>query len=282
MIFYTIQLLSILLPLAAYSEIKIAYTKPTGDYWQIWVYDMDSKQSIQITKSRGDKSCPYWSRDGARLIYKTSNGELYMINLDGTAERQIAKKIEYIADPAWVDENIIIITRYRTDIKDDSDIWQVDLTTEKVKVLVSGPGLQYHPSLNREGTKLVYISGEKPNDHQVCIKDLGSGKSSRVTHGQGYNAFPKYSPDGMKIVFVSNKTGDYELWLMDNDGKNQVQLTHNEGLDTYPVWSSDGRSIIYNTFREGKFQIWRISVDGADQCPVITEDADCRDPAITE
>ena len=60
---------------------------------------------------------------------------------------------------------------------------------------------------------------------------------------------------GSKIFFVSNRTGNKEIWAMDYDGSNQRQLTHNRGISIMPGISPDGTLLAYTSFRTGRPQI---------------------------
>ena len=55
-----------------------------------------------------------------------------------------------------------------------------------------------------------------------------------------------------KIVFVSNRDGNDELYMMDYDGHNQTRLTFNNIKDYMPAWSADGLKIAYTAYRQGK------------------------------
>lgn len=54
-----------------------------------------------------------------------------------------------------------------------------------------------------------------------------------------------------KIVFVSDRAGNKEIFLMDYDGKRQSQLTFNNTIDILPSWSSDNEKILYTSYRKG-------------------------------
>lgn len=54
-----------------------------------------------------------------------------------------------------------------------------------------------------------------------------------------------------KIVFVSNRDGNDELYMMDYDGANQTRLTFNKWRDYMPAWSPDQRAIVYTSYRAG-------------------------------
>ena len=63
--------------------------------------------------------------------------------------------------------------------------------------------------------------------------------------------FPVWSPDGRRLVFVSNRDGDDELFLMNANGSGLRQLTRNRAVDTTPAWSPDGRSLVFASNRAG-------------------------------
>jgi len=81
-------------------------------------------------------------------------------------------------------------------------------------------------------------------------------RSTRADHSQ------QFSPDGTKIVFASERTGNYEIWLSDADGKNQRQLTDSQGSAGSPRFSPDGKHIAYDTQIAGGSDIYVVSVNG--------------------
>ncbi len=103
-------------------------------------------------------------------------------------------------------------------------------------------------------SKGTWISIDVSPDGQTIVFDLlgdlytlpiAGGKATRLTQGIAHDMQPRFSPDGKRIVFVSDKSGDDNLWIVSVDGRDTVELT--TGIDvTYlsPDWSPDGQYIV--------------------------------------
>jgi len=73
------------------------------------------------------------------------------------------------------------------------------------------------------------------------------------------NESPAWSPDGSKIVFASNASGDQGVWRINADGTGLVRLTNSAEADSSPAWSRDGTYIYF--IRSG--DIWMMLPDGS-------------------
>lgn len=74
---------------------------------------------------------------------------------------------------------------------------------------------------------------------------------------------PQFSPNGGRIVFVSARSGNDEIWVCDREGRNPVQLTSFAGPSAgSPRWSPDGRWIAFDCPKAGNWDIFVISADG--------------------
>jgi uncharacterized protein YjdB len=77
------------------------------------------------------------------------------------------------------------------------------------------------------------------------------------------NIQPSLSPDRTRIVFSSNRSGTYDLHLMDADGRNVRRLTTDPGAEGDPVWTPDGSRIVYtSTPKEGQPQLYALKLEG--------------------
>jgi Tol biopolymer transport system component len=84
-------------------------------------------------------------------------------------------------------------------------------------------------------------------DHNIWImRSNGTGEKQLTSGGNNYT--PSWSPDGRRILFVSQQSGNNKVYIMDYDGKNTKQLTEGEGHDLFPKFSKDGKSIVFERF----------------------------------
>jgi len=103
-------------------------------------------------------------------------------------------------------------------------------------------------------SKGTWISLDVSPDGQRIVFDLlgdlytlpiAGGKATRITAGLAHDMQPRWSPDGKRIVFVSDRSGDDNLWIADADGKDTLQLTR--GVDNSylsPDWTPDGQYVV--------------------------------------
>jgi Tol biopolymer transport system component len=78
-----------------------------------------------------------------------------------------------------------------------------------------------------------------------------------------YNARASWSPDGRKIVFESNRHGDYEIYTMSPNGSDVTRLTYEAGRDLMPLWSNNGKEIAFSSERNGVQDIYKMNADGS-------------------
>ncbi len=80
---------------------------------------------------------------------------------------------------------------------------------------------------------------------------IGGGKATRITAGPGYDSQPRYSPDGQRVVFVSDRSGSENLYAVRPDGQDLRWLTTGKG-QTFrsPAWTPDGQYIIAASYSD--------------------------------
>ena len=78
------------------------------------------------------------------------------------------------------------------------------------------------------------------------------------------NSYPSPSPGGERVLFQSNRTGRWEIYVMDADGSNMVQLADRPGDNVTPVWSPDGARIAFAASPGGNSDIYVMDAVGSE------------------
>jgi TolB protein len=82
-----------------------------------------------------------------------------------------------------------------------------------------------------------------------------------------------------QIAFVSDRDGNYEIYVMKADGTCQTRLTNDPEDDKYPLWSPDGSKIAFSSDRDGNREIYVMNADGTGQTNLTNDPAWDSQPA---
>ena len=111
----------------------------------------------------------------------------------------------------------------------------------------------------------------------IYLLPMAGGQAERLTQGKAMNIQPRFSPDGQRIAFTSDRAGGDNIWVMDRQGENLRQITDESfRLLNNPVWTPDGDYIIarkHFTSRRslGAGEMWMYHVGGGRQGIQLTE-----------
>ncbi|MFN8445512.1 MAG: hypothetical protein U0175_32275 [Caldilineaceae bacterium] len=125
--------------------------------------------------------------------------------------------------------------------------------------------------------RIAYAEHDDKGGFQIAVRNT-DGKAQVITSLQGASYDAAWSPKGDQIAFVSNESGDEEIYVISPDGQNLRRLTNSLRFDKHPTWSPDGSLIVFYSTRTGKNQLWIMNADGSNQRPLKESDASEFDP----
>ena len=105
---------------------------------------------------------------------------------------------------------------------------------------------------------------------ELCLLLLCVGVQSQRPPPIDHGASPAVSPDGASIAFVSNRTGQAQVFVIDADGQHERQVTHAAASVGGVQWSADGRHLRYSAFADGATRIVVVDPDGSHQADFLT------------
>lgn len=126
------------------------------------------------------------------------------------------------------------------------------------QVSFSQEGADFDPDVSRDGKHLVFASTQHRTSADIFIKNTESRVVTQLTNDPGNSVMPRISPDGTRIAFASNRSGNWNIYVMPITGGKAVQITTGSADDLHPSWSPDGTQIAFCRLGEvsGQWEMW--------------------------
>jgi len=188
--------------------------------------DRHMKNVAQLTFD-GDNGEAYFSRDDLRLIYQSNRGgqacdKIWVMNVDGSDKHRVSPGHGAHTCSFFFPDNKKIVFASTSHLPGDC------------------------PPRPKRPQGVHFIWPLFPYDIFVAHAD-GSGMK-RLTDNPKYDAEPIVSSDGTKIVFGSQREGDFDIYSMNADGSHVRRLTDTVGYDGGPWFSPDGKMIVWRAW----------------------------------
>jgi Tol biopolymer transport system component len=212
---------------------QIAYSN-NGDLFTI---NYDGTNMRQITNSSIDYWDPALSPDGLKIACIASTG-INIIDLNGSAT--IISTSSLAGSFNWSpDSKELIYSKYSTN---SSQIYKYNLTENKEYQLTNSPEYENTVSWNAQKNQIIFTSSSLTNGTDLVIMNPDGSQQKTIIHKK-YIGSPYWSPDGTKIVFLTENS---DLAIINLDGSNYHIINEISGVYISPVWSPDGKYILYS------------------------------------
>jgi Tol biopolymer transport system component len=112
--------------------------------------------------------------------------------------------------------------------------------------LANSPASAAFPGTNG---KIAY-AGYAGFNLDIYVMNPDGSQKTRLTNNTSVEVEPKWSPDGTKLLFITDRDGGLtEIYVMDSDGNNQKRITNKADHEASPSWSPDGTKIIFTSLK---------------------------------
>jgi Tol biopolymer transport system component len=206
---------------------------------------------------------PRVSPDGHKLAFvryrSHGSGEIFVADLRGGPETQITFDNRTISGLAWTLDsgNLVFASNRRSGYQ----LWTVP-ARGGAPVHLPADSTVEDVAISPVGDFMAFVSvAENWNIWRTGITPSGLSVLQRFISSSGRNHTPRYSPDGRRIAFVSDRSGSWQVWMCDADGQNLKQLTHFNspwvgGLN----WSPDSRELVLDSRPHGHSGIFVLTL----------------------
>ena len=261
---------------------RIVYTSLRDG--NIEIYLMGSSGSARLTNNSARDMEPVLSPDGQKIAFysdRDGTGNLWLMNADGTNPVKLTDHHGAIHAAFSPDGSKIVFSSFEVD-------YQAGLperTTDLWIMNADGTNPQRLTFFDRSlgGSSWPRFSP----DGQRIVFGLGwtiatidaDGSNLQVLTTDGNNMMPDFSPDGGRIVFASDFNGGFmDVWVMQADGTSRQRLTFANSGAETPTFSPDGTRIVFGTSRNGNSDIYLINADGTNLVRLTADPAADMDP----
>ncbi|HEU0185747.1 MAG TPA: winged helix-turn-helix domain-containing protein [Blastocatellia bacterium] len=230
------------------------------------------------TGTLGDSNGVF-SPDGKTMAFvrygSSGDSDLYLASLAGAAPRRLTFDNARIMKLAWMPDGREILFLSNRSGGGFSSLWRIP-AAGGTPTLVESAGTDLTGfAISRRLNRLAW--SQTIADTNVWQIELAGTTTLRhpaktLISSTRQDVSPQFSPDGRKIVFASNRTGNWEIWVCDSDGHNAAPLTSFNRLITgSPRWSPDGRQIVFDARAEDVADIYVVNVEGGAPRRLTTE-----------
>jgi Tol biopolymer transport system component len=262
----------------------IAYTLGTPGNWgpaaaQIYVVPATGGSPRRLARSFGNASAPIWAPDGRSFLFAGretfgAESDWWVASLKedtprrpGLTEAAGKLGLANIACETWTRDGVLV---FSASLGDSRNLWEIPMSATgeaqgQPRRLTLGTDEEGLVSASADG-RLAFVSlQESVNVWSVPIdpkRATAIGPLQQLTQGAAQANVPRLSDDGRKLVWVSTKSRNNDVWIKDLVSGKTMALAATDKDETWPVFSHDGSRVAYTVGREGPSDFYVVPAAG--------------------
>jgi len=265
----------------------VVFARYDHDAVELWSLDMRDGKTRKLTSGGAVNLEPRFSPDGKRLAFVSTSYKGHFHIFVGRFEngllsdvRQLTpenvsslpryyySKVDHEISPVWTRDGLeILFVSNRGHIHGTGGFWRIKAEPGAEAADVHYDEIHYEetnwkarPDFSPDGKRMVYASYLGQSWHQLWVIPAAGGDAFPISYGAYDNVSPRWSPDGSKIAFVSNRNGNTSLWVQTIPGGAQTEVVPRERKYLNPM----GRISLRVVDELGKAVAARVFVTAAD------------------
>jgi TolB protein len=269
----------------------IVFVRYEHDAVELWSLNTKNGELKNMTSGRAVNLEPRFSPDGKRLAFVSTSyqGHFHIFVADfsegvlnnvrqltpehiSPLPRYYYSKVDHEISPVWSRDGAeILFVSNRGHIHGTGGFWRMKAEpgAEAREIHYEETNWKARPDFSPDGKRTVYASYLGQQWHQLWLLPAEGGDAFPISYGDYDNTSPRWSPDGSKIAFISNRGGNTSLWVQTTPGGAQTEIVVSERKYLKPM----GRISLKVLNQLGKPVAARVFVTAADGRAYAPEDA---------
>lgn len=265
---------------------KVVFISNRDDYFSVYIADIKSGKVIKKLIG-GNQTADFeelhlltpglcWSPNGKKVAISVKSGDkdaIYIIDAEDGDEQELPVEFDGIFSVDWNPVNNSLV--FRGDNSKQSDIWIYNLKTKGLQQVTNDLFTDIDPKWSRDG-KLIYFSSDRGSytdlnnipvdfdmidydykDKDLYVYNVDNNTLSRFTEDKHANESSVVtSPDGKKVLYVSDRNGIDNIWQRDLETGEERPITNSLDPVSQLSLSADGKRLAFSSLNKGGYDIF--------------------------
>lgn len=249
-------------------EAYVVYSAGAGFARNLFRLHVATGAITQLTNNESEDSAAAFSPDGSMIVFQREdtlgNRDIWVMNASGGDERNLTQTPDIREQhPRFsVDGAHVVYDANREETEEDGgadgvqnyEIYRHSMATGAIQRLTNWPHWDMYPAIGADGNRFVWRrafthpdTGER--NFEIMVGDPSSGAEMNISNHEAVDTNPHLSPSGDLVVFASNRTGAFELYIIGADGSQLRRITNGGSPSiaySRPTFSADGQTVYAN------------------------------------
>ena len=227
---------------------------------ELYVMDASGADQTRLTENALGEGSPRWSPDGESIVLirrrepDADRFEVAVGSRDGSGLETVLENGELVLSVDWSPDGTMIALTSCADAFGDCEIWIAGSDGLGARRLTHARGRSSDPEWSPDGSRIAFVSDRDRNGRclfrectghngEIYVMNADGSGQTRLTDDAGDDRSPTWSPDGTKIAFSALRDvvgavdeEDYDIYVMDDAGRNLRRLTDDPAFDVEPDW----------------------------------------------
>jgi Tol biopolymer transport system component len=224
----------------------VVFDRYNHDAIELWALDLRDGRTRQLTSGGAVNVEPRFSPDGKRLAFVSTSykghfhifvgrfndgalTDIQQLTPENVSSlpRYYYSQVDHEISPTWSrDGSEILFISNRGHIHGTGGFWRMTAQpgAEPREIHYEETNWKARPDFSPDGSRMVYASYLGRQWHQLWLMPAGGGDAFPISYGDYDNFNPRWSPDGSRIAFISNRNGNTSLWIQTIPGGAQREV----------------------------------------------------------